>query len=92
MASDTTPGTPPPQVPIPAQQDARQKLSAAAGTYLRAVLAAALASVLTVFTTTGHFPSDGKEWLALLWAVLLAVLPVVINFLNPNDQRYGRGS
>jgi hypothetical protein len=58
-------------------------------TYIRAFLAAALTALLAVFTATGHFPNDAKEWQALLWAVLLAVLPVAINFLNPNDQRYG---
>jgi hypothetical protein len=71
-----------------ARSKSEQWLSALA-TYLRAFLAAALAALLAVFTATGHFPSDGKEWQALLWAVLLAVLPVIINFLNPNDKRYG---
>ena len=67
-----------------------RKVLAALATYGRGVLAAGLTAVLTVFTTTGHFPSNGKEFGALLWAVLIAVLPVVINYLNPNDVRYGR--
>jgi mannitol-specific phosphotransferase system IIBC component len=66
-----------------------QQWHSALRTYLRAFLAAALSALLAVFTATGHFPNDAKEWQALIWAVLLAVLPVTINFLNRNDQRYG---
>ena len=68
------------------------QVTAALGTYLRGVLAAGLTAILTVLTTAGHFPSDRKEWLGVLWAVVLAVLPVIINYLNPNDKRYGKGT
>lgn len=85
--TDTTETKPP--TPAPSASD---KWRAAAGTYLRAVLAAALAAVLAVFTSTGHFPADGKEWLAVGWSVVIAILPVVINALNPGDARYGHGS
>lgn len=87
--TDTKPPTPPTPLSGSSTGD---KWRAAAGTYLRAVLAAALAAVLAVFTSTGHFPADGKEWLAVSWSVVLAVLPVVINALNPADPRYGHSS
>jgi predicted PurR-regulated permease PerM len=66
-----------------------QQWRSALMSYLRAFLAAALTALLAVFTTTGHFPNDAKEWQALIWAVLLAVLPVTITFLNRNDHRFG---
>jgi hypothetical protein len=90
--TDTKPPTPPAPLPPSAPPGTGGKWRAAAGTYLRAVLAAALTAVLAVFTSTGHFPADGKEWLAVSWSVVIAVLPVVINALNPADPRYGRGS
>ena len=65
---------------------------AALGTYLRALLAAALTAILAVFTSSGHLPESAKEWEAIAWAVLLAVLPVIINALNPKDTRYGIGT
>jgi hypothetical protein len=65
---------------------------AALGTYVRALLAAALTAFLAVFTSSGHFPKGTKDWEAIAWAVLLAVLPVIINALNPKDTRYGIGT
>jgi hypothetical protein len=76
----------------PTRPSTGDRWRAAVGTYVRAVLAAALTALLAVFTSTGHFPDNGKEWLAVSWSVVLAVLPVVINALNPADSRYGRGS
>lgn len=77
---------------VAAPRASRSKWIAALGTYVRALLTAALTAILAVFTSSGHFPSNGKEWGAVAWAVLLAVLPVVINALNPKDTRYGIGS
>jgi hypothetical protein len=77
---------------IEATRSTGDKWRAAAGTYLRAVLTAALTALVAVFTSTGHFPADGTEWLAVGWSVVLAVLPVVINLLNRADTRYGLGS
>ena len=61
-------------------------------TYIRGLIATALAAALAVLTTSGHFPSNGTEWRALLWAVLVATVPVIIVALDPHDSRYGRGS
>lgn len=94
MTTDQIPGTPsgtvradgmPPASPM-------HKWVEALLTYLRALLAAALAALLAVLTASGHWPSDSKEWRTLAWAVLLAAIPVVINAVNPKDHRYGLGS
>ena len=54
------------------------------------------ASVLTAFfailTATQALPTSGEAWMGILIAGLIAVIPVIINWLNPNDTRYGRGS
>jgi apolipoprotein N-acyltransferase len=54
--------------------------------WLKVFAAAVLAGVLTATVT------DVWDWRALLFSGLAAVLPVVINWLDPNDTRYGRGS
>ncbi len=54
--------------------------------WLKVFAAAVLSGVLTATVT------DVWDWRALLFAGLAAVLPVIINWLDPNDTRYGRGS
>jgi hypothetical protein len=76
----------------PAPRSNWDKWIAALFTYLRTLTVAVLSAVLAVFTTSGHFPLNGAEWKALAWAVLLAAIPVIINAINPNDSRYGKGS
>lgn len=54
--------------------------------WLRVYLAAALTYVLAALVN-----GDTLEWNAVAIAGLVAALPVVINWLNANDPRYGRG-
>ena len=54
--------------------------------WLKVFLAAVLAGVLTATVT------NVWDWRALLFAGLTAVLPVIINWLDTSDTRYGRGS
>ena len=54
--------------------------------WLKVFTAAVLAGVLTATVT------NVWDWRALLFAGLAAVLPVVINWLDPSDIRYGRGA
>jgi hypothetical protein len=54
--------------------------------WVKVFAAAVLAGVLTATVT------DVWDWRALLFAGLAAVLPVIINWLDPTDTRYGRGS
>ena len=55
--------------------------------YGRALLATILASVFAV----GKLPFDftTADWRAVANAVWIAVIPVVIRFLNPNDPAFG---
>ena len=58
-------------------------LRAASFSWLRIFLAAILTAVLTSITTGDWY------WLTILFAGLVSTLPVIINWLNPNDPRYG---
>ena len=49
-----------------------------------------LSSTLTLVVVAGDiWHLDFKQ---LLSASIISTLPVIINFLNPNDTRYGKGS
>ena len=48
------------------------------------------AAVLT-YVLTGLAAGTALDWRAVLVAGLVAVLPVIINWLSPNDPRYGNG-
>ena len=49
-----------------------------------------LSSSLTLVVVAGDiWHLDFKQ---LLSASIVSTLPVIINFLNPNDTRYGKGS
>lgn len=64
---------------------------AAAGTWIKMFVATVLASFLTLVTTTGSIPTDGKSLQAVLVSGLVSVLPVVITALNKNNDSYGMG-
>lgn len=55
--------------------------------WLRAFATAAL-TVLLADVADGGF--SGIDWEAIGIAGVLAVGPVILNWLNPNDPRYGR--
>lgn len=54
-------------------------------------LSAALAALLAVLVSVGDFP-DGAGWKAIAIAGLVAVIPVIRNYLDSDYDRYGRGS
>lgn len=56
--------------------------------YGRAFLATALTAIFAV----GKLPTDftGADWAAVANAIWIAVIPVVIRYLNPNDPAFGR--
>lgn len=58
------------------------------GTFVSALIA----SLLAILTTTGEIPMDGTTWVAILVSGLVAVLPVIRNWLDTNYSGYGRGS
>jgi hypothetical protein len=55
--------------------------------YLRALLA----TVLTAIFTVGKLPLEftAQDWYGVLNAVWIAVIPVAIRWLNPNDTAFG---
>lgn len=54
--------------------------------------AAVVSALLAILVSTGSIPTDSNTWLSILVAGLVAVLPVIRNWLDPKDSRYGRGS
>jgi len=54
-------------------------------------IAAVITAILVIFTSnSGSIPLDGETWLSVLIAGLVAVLPVVKNYFDPHDPRYGK--
>lgn len=54
-------------------------------------IAAIITAVLVVLTeNNGTIPLDGKTWLGVLIAGLVAVLPVIKNYFDKSDPRYGK--
>lgn len=53
---------------------------------------ALLATVLTAIFTVGKLPTDftTQDWYGVANAVWIAVIPVAIRWLDPNDTAYGR--
>ena len=60
--------------------------------WAKVFLASVLTAFFTIITTTKELPTSVEAWQGILIAGLLSVIPVIINWLNPNDTRYGRGS
>jgi len=54
------------------------------------------AALITAFTVviveTGTLALDWKTLEAMIIAGLVAVLPVIKNYLDPSDHRYGKGA
>jgi hypothetical protein len=64
-----------------------EQAAAVLWSWARVFLAAALTYVLTALTA-----GTPLAWQAVAIAGAVSTLPVVINWLNTNDPRYGRGS
>ena len=60
--------------------------------WLKVFLAAVLTSLLTILISTGSWPTNGEGWTAVAVSGLVAVIPVIVNWLNPNYTMYGKGS
>lgn len=59
------------------------------GTAFKIFLGTLLAGVLFTWTQNGEISFDA--WQTWVIGALAIALPVVINVLNPDDPRYGRG-
>jgi hypothetical protein len=68
------------------------QVKAALGTYGRALLACVATAIVTVGGTTPLYAFTKAEWLQVANAVWVALFPVLIRALNPNDTTYGVGA
>lgn len=69
-----------------------QQTKAMALSWVKIFLAAVISSFLSLVVAGDTILLDVQAWEAILISGLVSVLPVIINWLNPNDTRYGRGS
>jgi hypothetical protein len=66
-------------------------LNSPAGSWLKAAIVAVLSAVL-VKIQEGHDIWSANTWKELATIAVVSVIPVVINIMNPQDTRYGKGS
>lgn len=53
-------------------------------------ISALIAAVLVILTSNnGTIPLDGELWLGALISAVVAVLPVIKNYFDTKDPRYG---
>lgn len=62
------------------------------GSWLRVFVAVVLGLWLADLADVKYLHWDPSEWMAWLAAGLVAVLPVIIAWINPSDPRFGRRS
>jgi uncharacterized membrane protein YgaE (UPF0421/DUF939 family) len=56
-------------------------------------ISALITAVLVILTTNqGTVPLDGELWLGALISAVVAVLPVIKNYFDTSDHRYGHGA
>lgn len=61
--------------------------------WLNVFVSALITSVLVILTqNNGTIPMDGQTWLAAVISAVVAVLPVIKNYFDKNDHRYGKGA
>jgi hypothetical protein len=66
-------------------------LNSPAGSWFKAAIASVLAAIfIKLKNKEALFTIDALQDLATVFAT--AIIPVLINFLNPQDTRYGKGA
>lgn len=60
------------------------------GTAVKTFVAVVLAAAVADFSTDGSISLS--HWQTWVIAGLVSALPVVVNWLNPSDTRYGNGA
>lgn len=59
--------------------------------WLNVFVSALIASILVILTSNnGTIPMDGEVWLGVLISAVVAVLPVIKNYFDTSDPRYGK--
>ena len=56
--------------------------------YARCVALAGVTAIMVM----GRIPVNQEEWVLIAKAAALALGPVIIRWLDPNDKAYGRGA
>ncbi len=59
--------------------------------WARVFAAAVIASFVTLVASSGTVALDGEAAMAILVSGIVAVGPVILNWLNKDDPRYGKG-
>jgi hypothetical protein len=68
-----------------------QQTKAMIKSWANVFIAAVITALLVILTSnSGSIPLDGETWLSVLIAGLVAVLPVIKNYFDKNDPRYGK--
>jgi hypothetical protein len=68
-----------------------QQTKAMLRSWANVFIAAVITALLVILTSNGGtIPLDGETWLSVLIAGLVAVLPVIKNYFDKNDPRYGK--
>lgn len=68
-----------------------QQTKAMIKSWFNVFISALITAVLVILTSNnGTIPLDGELWLGALISAVVAVLPVIKNYFDPNDPRYGR--
>lgn len=58
--------------------------------WLNVFVSALITAVLVILTSNnGTIPLDGELWLGALISAVVAVLPVIKNYFDTSDPRYG---
>lgn len=61
--------------------------------WLNVFISALITSILVILTeNSGKIPMDKETWIAAVISAVVAVLPVIKNYFDKNDTRYGRGA
>lgn len=69
----------------------RKEIKSIIKSWANVFIAAAITAFLVVIVDTGSLAFDLKTAEAIVIAGLVAVLPVIKNYLDSSDHRYGRG-
>lgn len=67
----------------------KEFLNSAFGSWIKVFVAAILGLVLTNLLT--GIDLFEMNWKSLVSGAVASVLPIIINWLNPSDTRYGKG-
>lgn len=69
-----------------------KKTKAMLTSWVGSFVAAAITALLAILVTAKSIPADWSTWQAIIIAGLVAVLPVIRNYLDPSYVGYGKNA